>query len=293
MGTPLLAAAFALATAAVFGAFSLLARVGGAYANATTGVLIGLFTSIPLMLIGSVLFWDPSWWNPHALLFFILAGMAGPACSRVLLYLSIHRLGVARAMPLTSVMPLFSTTLAVLFLGEQPGPFIWAGTLLIVAGSASLSYKKPGDTSWERRSLWFIFLSVFVGSFSFLFRKIALTHVGAPIFGVTVSSLTGLVFLLAFTPFLPEDQRPRLRNRKAWGFYGACGLLNAVGFLTQFSALSLGDVSIVIPLSATAPFFALLLSAFLLRGVERLTPLIVAGTVLIVAGGALIGWRLR
>ena len=49
-------------------------------------------------------------------------------------------------------------------------------------------------------------------------------------------------------------------------------------------ALSLGQVSVVTPLSGTSPLFVLLLTYVFLRDVEALTTRIMVGTVLIVAG---------
>ena len=46
----------------------------------------------------------------------------------------------------------------------------------------------------------------------------------------------------------------------------------------------MGTVSVVTPLYGTSPIFTLALSFFFLRGVERLTGRVVAGTVLIVLG---------
>jgi len=53
-------------------------------------------------------------------------------------------------------------------------------------------------------------------------------------------------------------------------------------------ALSVGSVSVVVPLSSVAPIFVLALSFFFLRGIEVLTVRIVAGTLLIVAGVAVL-----
>jgi drug/metabolite transporter (DMT)-like permease len=61
-----------------------------------------------------------------------------------------------------------------------------------------------------------------------------------------------------------------------------------VGVFLTIVGLSLGAVSVVTPLTATAPIFVLLLSPFLLRGVEIMTARVVIGTVLIVAGVYLI-----
>jgi drug/metabolite transporter (DMT)-like permease len=62
---------------------------------------------------------------------------------------------------------------------------------------------------------------------------------------------------------------------------------NAAVFMT-IVGLSLGAVSVVTPLTASAPIFVLLLSPFLLRGVEVLTARVIVGTVLIVLGVYLI-----
>jgi uncharacterized membrane protein len=57
-------------------------------------------------------------------------------------------------------------------------------------------------------------------------------------------------------------------------------------------ALSLGQVSLVVPLAGTAPLFVLPMTWLFLRHVEKLTWRIIVGTILIVAGvGVLTGWR--
>ena len=125
--------------------------------------------------------------------------------SRVFLYLSISYLGVARAMPFVSLTPLFSTSLAIMFIGERPGALILAGTIFIVLGSITLSYKKPEDTSWQRKHLWLAFGSAVTAAFSFLFRKLAFAYVEAPVMGATLTTLAGFIFLVPFIPFFPKD----------------------------------------------------------------------------------------
>jgi uncharacterized membrane protein len=62
------------------------------------------------------------------------------------------------------------------------------------------------------------------------------------------------------------------------------GLLQSVGFLALAFALDAGDVSVVYPVTATAPIFTLGFTAILLRGTEHLTGRIVLGVVLVVLG---------
>ena len=99
--------------------------------------------------------------------------------------------------------------------------------------------------------------------------------------------------LPAWGPAGPAPLRPDFGQARAWGHFSLAGILNLAGFLFQFYALLLAGVSITVPLVSTAPFFALLLSYFLLRDMERVTAWKVAGTVLIVLGAGLIAFQIE
>ena len=62
------------------------------------------------------------------------------------------------------------------------------------------------------------------------------------------------------------------------------GLAENTGVLLLIVALTLGAVSVVIPLTAAMPIFVLILSHFFLKGVEVITARVVAGALLIVLG---------
>ncbi len=291
MNETALSVIFAVSTAASTGTFSIIVRRGQRHANAVTGVLIGLIVILPPLMIATWALWQPEWWNPRAYLTLAAAGLLGPAIGRVLYFAAIHYLGVARALPLASTMPLMAAVFGIGLLGERPGPGVLAGTVIIVAGCIGITAKKAGDTSWNRRHLWIPIVGVMTFSFSHVFRKIGVEMVDSPLVAITVMSFAGMCCLFALSRLLPADQRPQLNRPKAWYFYGASGVLNGVSVFLHFSALNYGDLTIVTPLSATAPFFALLLSWFLLRDVERVTVPIVIGTAFIVLGGVLIAWR--
>ncbi|MEE9274976.1 MAG: DMT family transporter [bacterium] len=286
-----LAAIFAFGSAVSVGVFSLVVRRGQQHGNAMTGVFIGLIVTLPFMLVGAVVFWDPAWWNPWAVLLFVFSGALGPCLGRVLMYQGIHYLGVARAVPMMATAPLFTGILAVVFLGERPGPYIWAGTLLIAVGCAAIAMKRGGEAHWDRRYIWVPFAAVASFGVANIFRKAGIDIVPSPLFGITVSSLAGFLFLLPAARLLPAAHRPRLRWGKAWYFYGLCGTLNTLAFSLHFFAIRHGDLTIVTPLSSTSPFFALILSGLLMRDIEQVTGRIVAGTAFVVLGGALIAWR--
>lgn len=78
----------------------------------------------------------------------------------------------------------------------------------------------------------------------------------------------------------------RAGERSARGtlFFALAGLFSACGIMLMFQALQRGEVVILSPVLATNPLFTLVFASLLLRGVERITPRIVAGALLVVAG---------
>lgn len=288
MSDAMLAAGFALGTASMSSAFSLIARRGQRHGTAMTGVVIGLIVNVPWLVALTILFWEPAYWRPEAWFWFFLAGIMGPALGRVFMFRAIHRLGVSRAIPLMAANPLFSAVLAYVFLGERPGPYVWAGILLVMFGCAGITWQRKSDVPWDRRGVWLPLMAVLGFSTSNIFRKIGIDAVPSALLGITLTSLFGLVALGALVWFLPRAQCPSLRWGRAWHFYGPCGLINTLAFLSHFAALKYGAISVVSPLSSTAPFFALLFTWIFLRDMERITLPILLGTVCVVAGGALI-----
>jgi drug/metabolite transporter (DMT)-like permease len=86
---------------------------------------------------------------------------------------------------------------------------------------------------------------------------------------------------------LSFGDRSGLRNahrEPAFGLFLLSGVLQAIGFLALTLGLSGGEVSVVYPVTASAPLFTLAFTAFLLKGKERLTIPIIAGATLVVLG---------
>lgn len=291
MNDALLAAGFALGTASMSSAFSLIARRGQRHGTAITGVVIGLIVNVPWLVALTILTWEPAYWSSEAWFWFFLSGITGPSLGRVFMFRAIHRLGVSRAVPLLAANPLFSAGFAYIFLGERPGPYVWAGIFLVVMGCVGITYQRKSDAPWDRRAIWLPLLSVLGFSTSNIFRKIGIEVVPSALLGITLTSFFGLVALVAVLWFLPKPQRPSLKWGKAWHFYGPCGLINTLAFLSHFAALKYGDISVVSPLSSTAPLFALLYTWIFLRDMERITLPILLGTVCVVAGGAIIALK--
>jgi uncharacterized membrane protein len=256
-------------------------RGGGAYAgfwlNVAVGA-VGLWTAV--LLTGGI-----GRTTARGIAFFVLAGIIGTVAGRFLRFMAIQRLGAAIASPLNNLNPLVSTGLAILLLGEQVTLPILAGTVVIVAGATLLSMggRQVGFRAWH---LVLPILSAFCFGVVAIFRKIALNDIGA-IAGTAINVTTALIVFTAFL-IASSDRRALACDGRSLAYFVGAGLTENLSVFLTVVALGLGTVSVVTPLTSTSPIFVLLLSPLLLRGVERVTGRIVAGTVLIVLGVYLI-----
>ncbi len=123
------------------------------------------------------------------------------------------------------------------------------------------------------------------GASSVLIRQ-GISNLAPPLVGAAVSLLSGtLVFLV----IRARDLRSNLaQNRKAVGFFLLAGLASSFGIVSSFFALSLIPVVTVSPLQSTSPLFVMSLSYLFLRRLERITPRLILGSILVIFGVILI-----
>jgi uncharacterized membrane protein len=200
---------------------------------------------------------------------------------RFLRFLSIDKVGAPVAAAINNLNPFISTGLAILLLGEHVTLPILAGTSVIVFGTILLSLSGR-YVGFRPRHLWYPFLSAFCFGSVAIIRKIGLLH-AHPVFALSVNITTAFI---AFTAYLAASGNlGAVRcDRKSLRYFLVAGITENGGVLLGLIALGLGQVSVVTPLSGTAPLFVLLLTFLYLRGVEQLTGRIVLGTILIVLG---------
>jgi drug/metabolite transporter (DMT)-like permease len=66
-------------------------------------------------------------------LLFVAVGLFVPGVTRVLSFRGIRTMGSSVTSTIVNTTPMFSTLLAILVLGERPGPLVW-GVCLTVGG---------------------------------------------------------------------------------------------------------------------------------------------------------------
>lgn len=282
-----MSAILAIGSAFFLGFTVIITRIGLRRCDALSALLINMVSCLLLSFIISLFTIPPKLFASRAVLYFIAAGCIGPCIGRFLLFVGINRVGASIASPLSQAKPLFAALVAVGVLGEELTLPIALGTLLIIAGAATISSEESGgaiEKKWSKRDLVFPLLAGVCIGISQVLRKMGLNVMPEPILGVTVQNAAAL----AFSPLLVLSQRNQGRQvsdfKKALFMFSLAGLTVVSSQLCFFYALQLGKVVVVSPLNALSPFFVLLLTSIFLRKLERVTCRIVLGSVLIVGG---------
>jgi drug/metabolite transporter, DME family len=286
-----LAPALALLSAFLYGVSMVMARIGLKNMDTFSGAFISMGSSFIGSLILFIFFVPINRFTGWGLVYFIIAGLAGPCIGRLLLFIGINRMGSSTASTLYSIKPLFSAIAAVLILGESLTPGIAVATVIMVAGLAIISSKESGSRNqrnWSNKDLIFPIAAGAAYGCAHVLRKIGLNINHDPLMGVVVQNVAALSFSLTPALFRKNQQQLVWKNQTAWIAFGLSGIFSVLGQLSLFHALEMGSVVIVSPLSAISPLFVIVIAAIFLRQLERITWKITVGAILIVIGTILL-----
>ena len=278
---------FSFQAALCFSIAHILIRRGLVESNALTGSFISLSISavvswalVPFFVSLS------SFWLP-AVLIFMAAGIFAPGIGRTLSYVGIEKIGVARSVPIANSSPIVASIFAVIFLGESWAPRNIAGTLSVIGGVVVLSMAKPAQGPWRKFDVIYPLIGAVAFGASTTLRKLGLGYSNVPILAAAVTAATAAIFSFILLQIRGGKVAFKLtRSSAAWLF--AAGFFNTAAMLSVFYALSHGKVVIVEPLVSSNPVLTLLLTSIFLRDVEALSPRVIIGALLTVAGTILV-----
>ncbi|MFB6085177.1 MAG: EamA family transporter [Halorientalis sp.] len=294
-GAPSVVYALALLPAVLWGLGPIFDKRGMAAGGTATQA------AIVVVVVDTVLYWlalfVTSWPNPLSGLtpdlvaVFAAAGLFGTAMGRILVFAGVQRVGASINSAGISTRPLFATLLALVFLGEPLGPLTGVGIVVLVGGLVVLTYSKGGDVSgWRPRDLLFPVGAAAVFGAGNVLRRYGFGDTTATALqAVTINETAALVALAAYA-LATRGTDPLDAPPESYAYFAGSGLITAVALLSFFTALSMeaGRVAIVDPLAATAPLFTTVFAAVFLRDVERVTPGVVGGALLVVVGAVLV-----
>jgi drug/metabolite transporter (DMT)-like permease len=273
----------ALVAAVSYAISGIAAKRGLRYSTPVTVTLVSVAIHAVVLWIALLIFRGVpvvSWW---VLFLFVLSGLLQPIL-RFLTYAGIHYVGAAAGTTLRGAHPLFSTTLAILFLGEPLNPLIVLGTIAIVAGVALISWqgnKRQASFRWWH--LAYPLSAAFLAGVSHPLRRYTLKLANEPLYLAAVIGIVALPWLVSATLLPGQNQKP-VWNRRAIGPFVIAGALETLGILLGIIALSIGQVVVVSPIIATSPLWIVLGSWIFLRDIERLTLRTLFGAICVVAG---------
>jgi drug/metabolite transporter, DME family len=273
----------ALAAAVSYAISGIAAKRGLRYSTPVTVTLVSVAIHAVVLWIALLIFRGVpvvSWW---VLFLFVLSGLLQPIL-RFLTYAGIHYVGAAAGTTLRGAHPLFSTTLAILFLGEPLNLLIVLGTIAIVAGVALISWqgnKKQASVRWWH--LAYPLSAAFLAGVSHPLRRYTLKLANEPLYLAAVIGIVALPWLVSATLLPGQSQKP-VWDRRAIGPFVIAGALETLGILLGIVALSIGQVVVVSPIIATSPLWIVLGSWLFLRDIERLTLRTLLGALCVVAG---------
>ena len=269
---------------------SVLVRLGLRQSNIFAAMLVSYTVSVTCIWTYLLITTPLDFLHSPAMLYFVISGCLQPLFARALYYEALTRIGVSRAGPLRGAEPFFATAIAVSILHEQPTVPVYVGTVLIVASVWAFSSGQRGTANWRLLDVLFPLGAALVSAISQTLRKQGLNILPDPfVAAVTVTSVT-LTLLVIFLIASRRTGRLRMGRESLLFFFGA-GLIALSAQIANFIALSQADVSVIIPLLNTTPLFAVLFSSFFLRNMETITPRILLGAILMVAGVVIITSR--
>jgi DME family drug/metabolite transporter len=269
---------------------SVLVRFGLRRSNIFAAMLVSYSVSVTCVWSYLIATTSLEFLKSPAIIYYVISGCLQPLFARALYYEGITRIGVARAGPLRGVEPLFAAVAAVTFLNEQPGFWVFLGTVLIVASLWLISGRQEGDARWRLIDTAFPISAAFISTISQTLRKQALAIIPDPFVAAAVVTTVSLTLLLAFVFTTGRTERLRI-ERKSFLFFFIAALVAVAAQIANFTALGHGQLSVIIPLLNTTPLFTVSFSALFLRKVETVNSRIVFGAVLMVAGVVLITSR--
>lgn len=276
----------ALLSAALFGAMAValafsFRRSQDAEAGAVVTGLVALAVNGAFALASSS--WGGELWP------FLLTGLVAPGGSQILYVRAVGEVGASRAAVVVGTAPLIGVTIALTALGEPVKPALIVGAVLIVLGGIALAGERDRPDHLRAVGLLLAFGSVvFFATRDNIVRHLAGDTNVDPHVAATATILTGSAVMATYLLVLrgrrmPADVRRALRP------FALPGLFWGLSYVALFAALYRGRVSVVNPLVAVEALFGVLFAALILGRSELVGRHVVAGALLVVAGGILIG----
>jgi drug/metabolite transporter (DMT)-like permease len=205
------------------------------------------------------------------------------------LSLSQRRVGAARTSPLISTTPVFGVAVAAVTLHETPTVVAVAGIAVVLAGVYVIALERVARTGRPPlRHALFGLCTALCWSISPVLIKHGLRGLASPLLGVTVGMVCALaVYALAIPASGGTFRLPRGDFRPAGQLLA--GVFVGLSVWSRWVALDGASIAVALALSLLSVPVVVALSPIVVgRVLERVTPRVVGGSALVVAGALLL-----
>jgi drug/metabolite transporter (DMT)-like permease len=266
-------------------------KKGLRYSTPTTSALIYLFINTAILWIITLYNHPVELLLADGFIYFVFAGIIAPGIAARFKDIGISRLGVAISSPVMGINTLFSMLIAVVFLREKITLLILIGAILTFFGVSLISWQKESHNNWRKIDLIFPLTAAALFAMSTNLRKLGLIKISDPIIGATITSTVSLIVLIVsilYSHYRSLESWEVKFNIEGLKYFTINGVVLSIAYLFYFLALSSSSVVKIQPLSGINPLFSIIFGFIFLRGEETITPNIIIGTLMIVAGIVLI-----
>jgi drug/metabolite transporter (DMT)-like permease len=239
--------------------------------------------AIQTLILGALLLTRLPQLNVVAVGFFALGGILSLGVGRLLNFVAMRGLGVAKTSALIGSSPVITTILSIIVISERPDIPTIVGAVTVAVGVALIS----GAGGFKIEKTLLVGLgSALAYSLSNIASKSGVQIQPDPFLSATTGAVAGLLFISLYLT-LTGQTRDLGINRSCLAYFAATGVLSSIGWLTMMQALETGPVSVITTIVYSYPLFALLFTRFLIRD-ENLTVRTVVGSTLVVLGVAIV-----
>lgn len=218
------------------------------------------------------------------------SGIIGLGLGDTLYFMSLKWIGVARAVPLTCIYPLFSVLWAVFLVGERITLAVVLGAVVIVLGILFLGQDSQANTTDTRKALIVgmvvALATAAVWSVSITMMDVAVKEspdIDHALIINTIRVITVAAVLLASSPIIDKKLGfLKLRKRTVAALIAGGIAALGVGWFFLSYSFTVTSQARAVPISSTTPLFSTLAGILLLR--EKVTAHNVFGSIMVVVG---------
>ncbi len=196
-------------------------------------------------------------------------------------FLAMIMLPLAEATAIGFSVPIFSTVLAALVLGEPTGKWRWGAVAAGFVGVVLIVQPGTGEVPLLGASVALV-AALLTASVTIVIRRLGATErASTTVFWFAASSLAPLAAMMIWFA--------QAHDPTTWAILAGLALAGGLAQLTLTGALRLAPVALVMPMDYTSLVWAVLLGAWIFG--EMPTPWIWVGAPIIILSGLTIVWR--